>query len=134
MPAGTALICPDDSDRGDRVYGHVARESGQRWLQYWFFYYFNPQEFAGEGVHEGDGEMIQIRLDEDLEPVHATYAKHNGGGNRSWSDVEKTADGRPIVYVAARSHASYFEAGSNIRAPRPPRLRGGAVPTLSPGV
>ena len=39
-----------------RVYGHVARERGQTWLQYWIFYASNPQDrgIVRTGRHEGD--------------------------------------------------------------------------------
>jgi hypothetical protein len=39
---------------GDRVYGRVANAAGRTWLQYWLFYYYNPQNVLGFGVHEGD--------------------------------------------------------------------------------
>jgi hypothetical protein len=98
----------------------VYDSSNRLWLQYWFFYYFNPQNFGGIGVHEGDWEMIQIRLNDSLGTDYATYAQHNAAENRVWSQVTSIEGGfRPVVWVARNSHASYFEAGDNLRLPCP---------------
>jgi hypothetical protein len=42
QPVGPRLGVPR-ARRGDRVYGHLAREDGDTWLQYWLFYARNPQ-------------------------------------------------------------------------------------------
>ena len=52
----------------DKLHARAKRDSlGRLWLQYWFFYYYNDFQLAGPflsgGNHEGDWEMIQIRLD-----------------------------------------------------------------------
>ena len=52
----------------DRVYGHARRDAqGRLWLQYWLFYYYNDFQLAGPllsgGKHEGDWELVQLRLD-----------------------------------------------------------------------
>lgn len=95
-----------------KVYGRVAHGSdGKIWLQYWFFYYFNPDPFGQVGpVHEGDWEMIQVGLKPDLTPDDAAYAHHEGGQVCDWSDVERAGD-IPVVYVAQHSHASFFGPG-----------------------
>lgn len=104
-------------DYRNKTYGRAAYDSnGHLWLQYWFFYYLNPQD---GGVHEGDWEMIQVRLDSSLWPDRATYAKHSAAETRDWGDVQITEEGRPIVFVADESHASYFNEGSNNRLPCP---------------
>jgi Concanavalin A-like lectin/glucanases superfamily len=100
---------------GDRIYGRVATVGGKTWLQYWFFSYYNPQNVLGFGVHEGDWEFAQVGLDSDGAPDVATYAQHGGGERCSWSQVQKTSAGAPIVYVALASHASYFSSGVNPR-------------------
>ncbi len=92
-------------------------------LQYWFSYYYD--DWANR--HEGDWEMITLllELDPDLlrakgdldenrllvgAQVHdAGYASHEEGHRRRWVDVQKTRDGRPLVYVARGSSASYFQ-------------------------
>lgn len=95
-----------------RVYGRIATGGdGRVWLQYWIYYYFDKQGDFGIGVHEGDWEMIQIRLDANGSPDLAAYAQHDTGERCSWSQVSRSGGGRPIVFVAEGSHASYFHAG-----------------------
>jgi hypothetical protein len=103
----------------DRVYGRVATSQGRTWLQYWFFYYFNPQSLFGIGAHEGDWEYVQFGLGADGLPEIATYAQHGRGEACAWSAVERTAAGAPVVYPARESHASYFTAGLNPRGSLP---------------
>jgi hypothetical protein len=99
----------------DRVHGHeVTDEHGTRWLQYWFFYYYNDKSLVGFGVHEGDWEGIQIRVDADGTPEVVTYAQHDGGERALWSEVEiDPAAQAPMVYVGLGSHASYLRKGSH---------------------
>lgn len=78
---------------------------GQTVIQYWLFYYDNPWV----NHHEGDWEMVQVILGDSREPLYAVYSQHHGGSRRIWSQVEKTVDNRPIVYVANGSHANYFK-------------------------
>jgi hypothetical protein len=100
----------------NRVYGRAAQTAnGRLWLQYWFWYFYNDYQLAlGTGTHEGDWEMIQLRIHPDREePDVAVYAQHRHGEKRNWEDVEKL-DGSPdtaVVYVARGSHASYFAKG-----------------------
>jgi probable HAF family extracellular repeat protein len=98
----------------NNTYGRVVPyPNGDTVLEYWFFYYDNPKTFFFVGAHEGDWEMITIHLNQAGTPVEAAYAQHHGGELCSWSNVQTTADGRPIVYVAEGSHASYFTAGAH---------------------
>jgi hypothetical protein len=86
---------------------------GRLWLQYWFFYFYNDYNLAGGiGLHEGDWEMVQLRMGEGGAPDLAIYAQHRYAEARAWHDVEKV-DGteRPVVYPGRGSHASYFEPG-----------------------
>jgi hypothetical protein len=96
----------------DRIYGRVKRLfNGDRiigaWLQYWFFYYYDRDAGGGDG-HDGDWEMIQIKVDEHAAPTWAVYAQHRGGTKCRWGKVGKDR-GRPAVYVARGKHASYYE-------------------------
>jgi hypothetical protein len=100
---------------GDRVYGRAVTAGGKTWLQYWLFSYYNPQNVLGFGVHEGDWEFVQIGLDADGAPDVATYAQHADAERCPWNQVQRTAAGAPIVYVALASHASYFSPGINPR-------------------
>jgi hypothetical protein len=95
-----------------RIYGRVCpSEAGKAWLQYWFFYYYNPKNLRGLGKHEGDWEMIQVHLSASGAPDRVTYAQHEFGEARPWQEIESD-DLRPVVYVAELSHASYFRRGS----------------------
>jgi hypothetical protein len=101
------------SDLRNRMYGHAVEANGRLWLQYWFFYFYNDYNLAlGIGLHEGDWEMVQLRMHDD-EPDLAVYAQHRRAELRPWTGVEKVPDdpNRPVVYVARGSHASYFEPG-----------------------
>ena len=100
------------------VYGHVATDGdGATWLQYWYCYLFNDYNLIGlmvkAGVHEGDWEMVQVRLGPDGTPDHAVYAQHAHAAGRPWDQVEQVpGTDRPVVYVARGSHAAYFEPGT----------------------
>jgi hypothetical protein len=73
--------------------------------------------------------MVQYRLNETGAPEVATYAQHNDEEAEAcpWANVQtvSVADPvigtrqAPIVYVAARSQASYFIPGVHIRPNRP---------------
>jgi hypothetical protein len=98
----------------NRIYGHAATDSGGRlWLQYWLFYFYNDYHLAADfGLHEGDWEMVQLRMRDDA-PDLAVYAQHRQAEKRPWSEV-KRVDGRPdtpLVFPGRGSHASYFEPG-----------------------
>jgi hypothetical protein len=104
-----------DRRYANRIYGHAKEDRGRLWLQYWFFYFYNDYNLAGGvGLHEGDWEMVQFRLNGDRDlPDLAVYAQHRWAEVAHWDEVEKL-DGSPdtpVVYVARGSHASYFHAG-----------------------
>src|SRR4051812_20881006 len=96
----------------DYVYGREHRGEKATWLQYWFFYFYDdPTLIAHLGAHEGDWEMIQLRIPSGArEPDVAVYAQHAYASRCGWDAVEKV-DGRPVVYSARGSHASYFKPG-----------------------
>jgi Vacuolar protein sorting-associated protein 62 len=126
-----------DPRYADRVYGHVARDANRTiWLQYWFFYYYNDKNFLGIGLHEGDWEMIQLRLGANGRPNAATFAQHNTGQAFAWSDLElrSSPDGEvPVVYVGRGSHASFARAGEHWPMfPLPPDYADGKGELLRP--
>ncbi|HBH46801.1 MAG: hypothetical protein A2445_00310 [Candidatus Jacksonbacteria bacterium RIFOXYC2_FULL_44_29] len=102
-------------------------------LQYWFFYVFNDWlERVGPTArainnHEGDWELIMVFLDKLTgQPEYVSYSAHHNDGSKSgfdlkkydvvrreWSQINKTSDARPIVYVALGSHANYPIAGDH---------------------
>jgi hypothetical protein len=114
--AKAAKLLHQEDRYANRVYGHFAEDGEERWLQYWFFYFYNDfnlvGKFIGAGRHEGDWEMVQLRLGPDDAPDYAVYAQHKHAGVRSWDQVDLVpGTARPVVYVARGSHASYFEPG-----------------------
>jgi hypothetical protein len=101
------------ADLRNRMYGHAVEAGGRLWLQYWLYYFYNDYNLAlGIGLHEGDWEMVQLRMHGD-EPDVAVYAQHRQAEQRPWAEVERVPGDprRPLVYVARGSHASYFHAG-----------------------
>jgi hypothetical protein len=104
----------------NRIHGHTRRDkAGNLWLQYWFFYYYDDFQLAGPllsaGDHEGDWEMIQIRVDDAGTPQQAVYSQHKSAEAHDWSYVQTVPADRdtPIVYVARGSHANYFRPGTH---------------------
>jgi hypothetical protein len=103
----------------NRAYGRIATDSaGGIWLQYWLFYYYNEQNLAGIGEHEGDWEMVQYHISPEGRPDEATYAQHTDDDAEScpWGQVDKIL-GVPVVYVARDSNASYFWRGTHPHTP-----------------
>ena len=66
------------------------------------------------GRHAGDWELVQFRVDAAGRPVEAVYAQHSGAERCGWREVERRG-GRPVVYAAHGSHASYLHAGTRDR-------------------
>lgn len=78
------------------------------WTQYWLWYERNTQDrgILRSGRHAGDWELVQYRDDGS----EAVYAQHSGAERCGTDSIERRG-GRPVVYVANGSHASYFHAG-----------------------
>jgi hypothetical protein len=128
-----------DPRYADRIYGHAVRDAaGNLWLQYYFFYYYNDKSFFGIGLHEGDWEMIQIRLGAGGTPDLATFAQHDTGQALKWSEVElrNSPDGKvPVVYVGRGSHASFATKGEHFPLPIPqPDYADGKGPRIRPAL
>jgi hypothetical protein len=105
-----------DLARAGTCYGRVVRGRGDAtFLQYWLFYADNPCVLA-PGRHDGDWELVQIRLrprGEGFESTHVTMAGHGKPVTRLF----ESSDGGPDVFVAVDSHASYFDAGAHPMLP-----------------
>ena len=95
-------------------------------VQYIFFYAYNGDLLKTqlETAHEADMEHITVRVNKDLNTIYQIYyAAHDDEGKwysrQTGSGVKDgysvTDDGRPIVYSAINSHASYPWAGQQIR-------------------
>lgn len=118
----------------DVVYGRAKHEGGRLWLQYWFFYYYNDKGLLNVGQHEGDWEMIQLRMGAGEEPDAVTYGQHGGGERAAWEEVETHPAGgvaAPLVYPARGSHASRLRRGSHA-APMVPDHNDGLGPLVRP--
>jgi VPS62-like protein len=95
----------------NKLVARAVRDQGVLWLQYWLWYFYNDYQLAFNfGLHEGDWEMVQLRMAGE-EPDRAVYAQHDQAEWRDWKDVMKSEDGRPLVFSGRGSHASYFEPG-----------------------
>jgi hypothetical protein len=120
----------------NHVYGAARRDrEGDLWLQYWFFYYYNDKAFLFIGLHEGDWEMVQLRIGPAGRPGVVTYAQHTHGERCQWRDLDKeqTPDGpAPVVYSARGSHASYFRPGTYLQAPIVPDHNDNGGPRVRP--
>jgi hypothetical protein len=100
----------------------VETHPGMYDVQYIFFYAYNGDllQTAANSAHEADMEHITVRVEKDLNTIYQIYyAAHDGEGK--WygrqtgtgrqDGYSVVADGRPIVYSAINSHASYPWAG-----------------------
>jgi hypothetical protein len=97
----------------NKCHGRVVEQPGVTWLQYWFFMYYDDPGFLGAGTHEGDIEMIQLRLDANGHPDLVTYAQHRSGVTANWDQVEQQGSS-PVVFSARGTHASMLRAGDLI--------------------
>src|SRR5205085_11458687 len=98
------------------VYGRSYQDgNGTLWLEYWFWYYYNqPDNPSNVDVHEGDWENILLRMKsvspDSYVPIEATYEQHGVPERCPYAGIVQV-NGRPLVYVARGTHASYFQAG-----------------------
>lgn len=105
---------------GRPLYTPAAARLDDLTIQYWFCYYYD--DWANQ--HEGDWEGIclffrntnknvpppgSVLTADDYVPVGANYYAHETGLRRRWQEVERVEQTHPLVYVAAGSHASYFQ-------------------------
>ena len=90
----------------------VAAPGGGRWLQYWRWHVDNPQDRGTlrTGRHQGDWELVQVRVGADERPLEAVYAQHSGAERCGWASVH-TRGAAPVAYLANGSHAAYFRPG-----------------------
>jgi hypothetical protein len=117
------------------AYGRaVPARAGGEWLQYWLFYGYQDQDrgIVRAGRHEGDWELVQLRVTDAGRPVEAVYAQHSGA-ERCSADELTFRGGRPLVFAAHGSHASYLRAGTRDRMwPDPNDEADGRGPVVSP--
>ena len=101
-------------------------------IQYWFFYAYNGA--ADRHIaHEGDWEHVTVRVTNDAQPaVNRIYFGAHSSGDGGWRSASGVASkvagngdlsggfdwssgGRPMVFSANGSHASYPSPGDNHR-------------------
>ena len=98
-------------------------------IEYWFFYGFNGNAtFRADieigsikhnllvpippfGDHQGDWEHAIVRLDDNFSFIGLYTAEHGWGTWNAAGSFQTGSDGRPIIYSAVNSHASYVGTG-----------------------
>ena len=111
---GGLLDCDDQP--GSAIYYHVTSSNQRFYIDYWWFLRFNNFGLTncssgGSGIcdeHEGDWEgitLVTAPQDEDTLD-YVVYAAHKGTSRYPAERLERR-EGRPVVYVANGSHASY---------------------------
>jgi hypothetical protein len=137
-PQLQAAVMHGEPDIANKVNGIVARDGhGTRWLQYWFFMYYDDPGMLGFGTHEGDLEMIQLALGDDDTPVEAVYAHHRSGFRVAFDEVETEPIGgiaAPVVFSARGSHASMLRSGSQTEGSPVPDHNDAKGPRVRPDV
>lgn len=105
------------------MYYEISRGKTTR-ITYWFFYGFSrpykpfgPVNVAALFSHEGDWENVDVVVGADGTPRSVHYYGHGHPHPIPWNEVckiavegedcESSAPGRPVVFSALSSHASY---------------------------
>lgn len=99
-------------------YAHVRRAPSHHPMrydvQYWFFYAYNGQvDPIDVTSHECDWEHITVRVEPDGQTIHRILFAAHGEDEHRWYDAGGPGvgytliGGRPVVYSAKHSHASY---------------------------
>lgn len=139
VPGGTAAAAAQRYAairlRDDRIvyHGRVVRRDGWIVLHYMFIYAMNDwrSSFFGANDHEADLEQAFVVLEDSDDgapiPRWIGCAAHDYTGDdlrRRWDDPTLTfADGHPVIFAGAGSHAAYFEQGEYVTPVPLPALR-----------
>jgi hypothetical protein len=139
VPGGTAAAAAQryeiirDQDQRVVYHGRVIRGDGWIVLHYMFVYCMNDwrSSFFGANDHEADLEQAFVVLEDsgDGAPIPRWFgcAAHDYAGDdlrRRWDDPTLSfADGHPVIFAGAGSHASYFEQGEYVTPVPLPALR-----------
>jgi hypothetical protein len=94
----------------DIVYGHIAAEGKDIYLQFWLWYERDWSPLPWRRGHVGDWEMIQLRLTPDGWD-ESIYAQHAGGEAQLYEWSYKSGQDQPEVFVALGKHSCYYRAG-----------------------
>jgi hypothetical protein len=87
------------------------RQGSDLYLQYWLFYYHDDSSVFGAGEHEGDWELIQVRLSPDGTPVDVFLSHRAELTLVSWPELQLADLHAPIVYVTRGSHSNHAQPG-----------------------
>jgi hypothetical protein len=139
VPGGTAAAAAQRyqgiriKDQRVVYHGRVVRRDGWIVLQYLFIYCMNDwrSSFFGANDHEADLEQAYVVLEdiEDGTPIArwfgcAAHDYHGDDLRRRWDDPTLTfAEGHPVIFAGAGSHASYFEGGEYVTQVPVPAVR-----------
>lgn len=111
-------------------YGRVIRAGEWMVAHYSFFYAMNDWRSTHRGLndHEADWEQVWVFIDpQDKEPIWVAATNHSHHGpdlRRHWRDPELTTVGhRPVLHVAAGSHALMFQPGEYVTRIEVPHVR-----------
>lgn len=114
------------------AYGRVAESGGGLFLQYWLFYPDNPCVLP-PGRHDGDWELVQVRVERGPDGYRATQLTLAEHGKPVSEPL--AADAAIDVFVAIDSHACYFTAGAKPMIPLSdvcePAMESGAKPAVA---
>lgn len=129
-----AAIAQENPAHTNVIYGTVAeRADGEpgRWLQYWFFFTYNSKAALRSrvGVHEGDWEMIQVRLDGRDRPEAVTYAQHRSGQSAPWR-IPKTT---PTPLKSSMTDPSFTSLSARTLPTCAPATTGFTISSFWPG-
>jgi hypothetical protein len=126
----------EDLDGAGTAYGRVAGGGGENalFLQYWLFYPDNPCVLP-PGRHDGDWELVQVRVERSGEAFEATQVTLAEHGKPVTRQVEAARGGEgPGVFVAVDSHACYFLEGAHPMIPLSDVCNPAGAPGAKPSV
>ena len=106
-------------------------DDGGWWLQYWFFYLFNNKAFLGFGLHEGDWEMVQVRLGSDEQPQEMAFAQHTHGQRCAWNALTLEGEHRPVVVSSRAARRPPTRSPGKHSAPVVPDYADGKGPRVA---
>jgi hypothetical protein len=87
------------------VYGRTVQAGELVAVQYWLFFFYNPWH----NLHEADWELVTVLHDPRADRPQSVCASAHGSGTRLPPDRVTWIEDQPLIYVAAGSHALYFE-------------------------
>lgn len=82
------------------------------YIQYWFFYSYQPPCCITLGAHNGDWERIGVKIVND-ELIEVMFFQHGGWYVKKKENIEMITT-HPKVYVGKNSHGSYHDTGGEI--------------------